>query len=748
MADNLILQTSDDRFQFDAASGRLVSFRRKSVPDVELITTQDDLPAFVIQYLDAEKRFRELDSRQAESIHIEPVRLSDSRAQVKATFARLGGFDIGVTATIEADSDARLSEWSLELRNAAGLNIISVQYPFVVVPYTDPVDGDSALVWPVGAGVCWQNPQPYDLQPDSPEAWQMRPENTGVLHYPGFITAQFMAHYRPSAGVYIAAQDGSGSIKLIKPVHRRPGLRLGIAHVGDWPQNGARTLEYKVVVGSFSGDWYAAATLYRDWAATQSWTQTPLHQDEAVPDWLLDSPAHLMVRMQGELDLGPAEPNAQFLPYPKLLPLLQAVSDRIQASVAPIIMAWERGGPWVYPDCFPPVGGDSLLAFTAGARERGWHVGTYSNGTRWVLGHYWSGYDGHDYFDSHHAEQSICRTHTGSLWAETWDATWRPSFTACLGAEQTASIAHDFVQQVIDYGIDWIQFLDQNVGVCTFPCYSDEHGHPPAPGRWMTEAMLDLTAFFRQKQAEVLTATQGQRKLAFSVEGPVCEFYLPYFQICDIRVVPPGNEAQHPWWKGFIPLYHFLYHEQVLIQGGFGHGADPHHLAIRNAYNLVVGEIPGAVLAGDGQLLNKDNPGINWAPWEPPLGDNDESLAMLQSAVALRRGAGKPYLVYGRMLPPTPITTMTISWEHDREVHHVPAVFNAVWQSPAGDTAMALANWTQQAQTVTITDARLTTGRMLHTVAQAVWTHQPQPDGDSLTVTLPPLSCAVLEAAS
>jgi hypothetical protein len=451
-----------------------------------------------------------------------------------------------------------------------------------------------------------------------------------------------------------------------------------------------------------------------------------------------------MIRLQGELDLGPAEPNEQFLPYPKLLPLLQAVSDRIKAPVAPIIMAWERGGPWVYPDCFPPVGADSLPAFTSGARDKGWHVGTYSNGTRWVVGHYWSGYDGQDYFHEHHGERSIGRMHNGAPWAETWDATWRPSFTACLGAQPTVDIAHHFVEQIIDYGIDWIQFLDQNVGVCTFPCYAEDHGHPAAPGRWMTEAMLDLTRFFGQKRAEVLAATDGQRKLAFSVEGPVCEFYLPSFQICDIRVVPPGNEAVNPWWRGSIPLYHFLYHEHVLIQGGFGHGADPHHLAIRNAYNLVVGEIPGAVLAGDGTLLNKDNPGINWAPWDPPLGDNDESLAMLQSAVALRRGEGKPYLVFGRMLPPSALTTQTISWEYADRLHHVPAVFNGVWQSPEGKTAMALANWTQQPQTVTITDSRLTSGLTLHTVAQDRWTHEAVTDGASVTITLPPLSCAVL----
>ena len=430
----------------------------------------------------------------------------------------------------------------------------------------------------------------------------------------------------------------------------------------------------------------------------------------------------------------------------RFLPLLEKVSKRIEAPVVPVIMSWERGGPWVYPDCFPPVGGDSLVEFTARARERGWHVGTFSNGTRWVVGHLWSGYDGMDYFDAHHAEQGISRTFAGELWAEQWDAAWRPSFVCCLGARQTMETAQDYVQRVIDYGIDWIQFLDQNVGACTFPCYSHEHGHPPAPGRWMTEAMLELTAFFRQKQAEAADSSGGARKLVFSVEGPVTEYLLQSFQICDIRVVPPNHLAAHPWWTNSIPLYQFLFHEYILMQGGFGHGADPHHLAIRNAYNFVVGEIPGAVLKGDGRLLNSDNPGINWAPWEPHIGDDEEALAMLHTTTAMRRGPGKPYLVFGKMLPPAAVTAQMIEWRQDRTLNSVPAVFHAAWQSPDGTFAVVLANWTQQPQSVTVTDVRLQAARVrVQLAAPAISSIEAMPNGESITIEIPPLGCALIE---
>lgn len=71
--------------------------------------------------------------------------------------------------------------------------------------------------------------------------------------------AQFLAYFNDRSGIYLACHDTTGNIKLIRPVHHEPGCRLGIAYVGDWPQQGERTLEYDIVLGSFQGDWYAAA---------------------------------------------------------------------------------------------------------------------------------------------------------------------------------------------------------------------------------------------------------------------------------------------------------------------------------------------------------------------------------------------------------------------------------------------------------------------------------------------------------
>jgi hypothetical protein len=126
----------------------------------------------------------------------------------------------------------------------------------------------------------------------------------------------------------------------------------------------------------------------------------------------------------------------------------------------------------------------------------------------------------------------------------------------------------------------------------------------------------------------------------------------------------------------------------------------------RNAYNLVVGEIPGGVLTGGGLLLNRDT--FNWAPWAPPVGNNEDSLAMLRCTTALRRGKARDFLVFGRMQRPAEAAGIkVVHWETDGQVHKIPAVFHSAWQSPKGRFGIVLANWTNETQGVSLSDSRL-----------------------------------------
>ena len=727
----LQLKSQTDTLQFDRRTGRLLSFRTRHAPTRELLASSPAHPAFILQFLDRHGVYQRLTSFDARRITVSS-RSHGAQHTITLRFDRLANLDLTLTATIRASSTEPGTRWNLKLRNHANLHVVDIQFPFIVVRN----DGNRSILWPHYAGQLITNPNPETLVPDSPPAWQFSPDNGSSFHYPGFVFAQFMAYLTPHAGLYLACEDAAANIKLIRPVYREPGIRLGIAHVGDWPRHGERSLEYDIVVRGFKGDWHDAADLYRSWSLRQSWA-TPLHCRPDVPAWLLDSPAYITVRPQGELDIGPVFPVKEFLPYEKALPLLDRLARKIQAPLVAVLMAWERQGPWIYPDCFPPIGGESSIRrFIIQARKRGWRVGSYCNGTRWVIGNTWNDYDGRDYYRRHHGATGVCRTPTGAAWQENWDRSWRPSYTSCLGTRQTRRIAADFVQHLIDWGMESIQFFDQNMGASTFPCFSDRHGHPPVPGKWMAAGMQAVVREFQRAARRT-----GAPDIIHSTEAPCNETCLPLFQQCDVRVIPPGHTSNY----AFLPLYHYLYHECIILQGGMGTGPEPHHLETRNACNAVLGELPGAVMTGDGSLLNKDTG--NWAPWMPKVGNDAAAVEMIRTVLALRRGPGRNYLTLGRMLRPATVDGVeTITWENNARMNRLPAVFDAAWQAPDGRTGIVLANWTSRPRTVSLTDDRLGRAWTEHRSGKTLTTrrHTRPRTSTRIDITIPAFGCTLL----
>jgi len=723
------LETATDYLTYDRNTGRLLSLTPKHLPEVELLASASDHPVFALQYLSEDREYRYVDSRSASKPSVTCSKTDDGQT-LTLSFARVGGQDLDVTLTVRASTQESLSRWTCTVRNGAGIQIVDVQFPFVVVPL------DGAVVLPAGhAGSLMTGETLGNLATDEPRQWHFIPEHGNSPHYPGRVFAQFLAWYGDLAGVYLACEDTEGNVKLIKPLRREPGLRLGLAHIGDWPIDGERTLEYEVLLGSFTGDWYDAADLYRNWSLKQKWA-TPLTKRTDTPQWLLDSPPHITIRLQGYVDAGPAPAIEEFLPYEKCIPLLAGIAEGVGAPLVAVLMSWERGGPWVYPDCFPPVGGDeSLTRFAHLARERGWHVGSFCNGTRWVMKHLYNDYDGGEYFERNHGERGVCRRHDGDMWAERWDANWRPSYICCMAQEQTKQIARDFVKRLIGWGMESIQFFDQNCNAATFPCFASDHGHPPVPGKWMTQAMVDLIGDFVQAAQEA-----GDPGVIQSTECACNEYCLPLFQQSDVRLSPPSSGQ-----RDFIPLYHYLFHESTILHGMMSTGGEPYALPIRNAWNGVWGENPGAVMTGDGTLLNRET--FNWADWEPKVGSNDDALEMMRTVTAMRRGPGRDFLVYGRMQRPGQVETEIVRWEHNERQYEVPAVAHAAWQTPDGRQGVVLANWTTEERSVTVSDSRLGEAAVLHTCGRTAERVEAATGPDGFTVTVPPLACVLVASA-
>jgi len=718
------LETALDVLTFDRNSGRLVSMAPKYAPGTELIASRPDDPAFVLQYLDENREYRQVSSRSAAAVRLTEGPSGDGR-ELRMEFERLGGLELNVTVSVLASASDSASRWRCRLSNGAGLRVVDIQYPFIVASCAE----EAALLQPAGFGELIEGPALESLRSDEPRRWQLIPENGNSPHYPGRSFAQFLALCGPQAGVYMACEDTEGNVKLLQGLRREAGLRLGVAHVGDWPVAGERQLEYPVVVRSFSGDWYDAADIYRDWSLQQKWA-TSLSQRADVPQWLLESPPHITIRLQGYVDAGPAPAIEQFLPYEKCIPLLEGIAQGLDSPLVAVLMSWERGGPWVYPDCFPPVGGDESMArFTQMARQRGWHVGSFCNGTRWVMKHLFNGYDGAEYFEQRDGAQSVCVKHDGELWGEGWDASWRPSYICCMAQQLTRDIAVEFVDRLIGWGMESIQYFDQNCSAATFPCFSDQHGHPPIPGKWMAEAMERMIADFRR-----LAEDAGEAGVIQSTENPCNEYCLQLFQQCDVRVSPPSCGV-----GSFVPVYHYLFHECQIMHGMMSTGPEPFSIPVRTAWNGVLGEVAGAVMAGDGSLINRET--FNWESWEPKVGSQQDALAMIRAVTGMRKGPGREFLVYGRMQRPATVEGVeTLQWEHGGRQHAVPAVAHAAWQAPDGRHGVVLANWTTQERIVRVRDERLKGAPSIHICASGAVTESTAGKADGAQVTLPALS--------
>jgi hypothetical protein len=132
--------------------------------------------------------------------------------------------------------------------------------------------------------------------------------------------------------------------------------------------------------------------------------------------------------------------------------------------------------------------------------------------------------------------------------------------------------------------------------------------------------------------------------------------------------------------------------------------------------------------------------------WDRPAGDQDGAYEMFRGAAALRRGVGRDFLVFGRLLRPRPVSGIEpVAWTHGREANELPSVEHATWQAPDGRVAVALANWTDRPRSATLDlGGRAAT---YHVSADGGPTRRPLAAGGPTALSIPPRACALLVLA-
>ena len=195
--------------------------------------------------------------------------------------------------------------------------------------------------------------------------------------------------------------------------------------------------------------------------------------------------------------------------------------------------------------------------------------------------------------------------------------------------------------------MDYIQVLDQNHGGTSYFCYSDKHGHTPAPGKWQV-----------QETAALLDGVD-KKKALLGCESAAAEPYLSHLKFSD-------NRFELNYFVGTpVPVYSYLYHEYVNNFMG-NQVCTPlekkeNSYPMRVAYSFLAGDMLTAVIVDGGRIV------YSWG--EKDFTDKQNALTILKNLNAWRKGVGKEYLHIGKMVKPLTVECGKESFKLNKGTH-------------------------------------------------------------------------------
>jgi hypothetical protein len=659
------------RLLIDSKTGSIASFQSAFGIEHELlIPHHSHLPLFQIELMNDQREFRTITALQAKEVKVTRGEAAGEQT-VTIDYKGIAGLPIDARVLVRCPANEPLTYWNLELTNGTTSWIGHVQFPVVEVPFDDLEQNESSqilssfldgiLTGPIhplmGTGnIAWTRPRR-----NSTEIWR-------VSNYPGrLVTTQLMAYYNDKGGLYVACDDPTGLPKFLGPLMENDGVTMGLGHYPGTRGPGSAKLPYNVVLGTFRGDWYAAAEIYRNWASRQAFCGTKLAERKDCPKWMNESPVGIAFPMRGQGDWDPpAAVNPEYTPATNALPYLDKIAAALDCSLMPMVYNWERDGPWAQPDAFPPIGGDaSMKEFMAKAKGKGWHPIIYGDGTHWITAQKNTKYDGMPYFLAHGGEAAVARRWDGKMFQSVGG--WRNSYDACVGTEKGRQMIIGMTRGMSELGPDAIQQFDQGCGPSS--CYALDHEHPPVPGPWMAND------FSRVLQMDAEAGRTTNPLITMSCEGSPPESYLQQFPVWDSRI-----EVSN------CPLYSYLYHEYANgFQGFYTNRVNDEAMRLSVARAIVTGYMINFTLREKG-LIEYDWD-LSWARAVP---DQNAILDWAKRTNQLRMGIARDYLVYGRMLRPYAVSNVT---ERDFGWGKEPLVQSATWQARDGRIGVVLANY-------------------------------------------------------
>lgn len=167
----------------------------------------------------------------------------------------------------------------------------------------------------------------------------------------------------------------------------------------------------------------------------------------------------------------------------------------------------------------------------------------------------------------------------------------RSGYDVCPASELGKQVLDEALEPLLASGVDYIQALDQNHGGGMYFCYAKDHGHPPVPGKWMTDSSKKLLDGWKKKCPKTL----------LGCESAAAEPYIEELRLSD-------NRYELCYRFGCpIPLYSFLFHPYLKNFMGNQVSCPLKYTTelceLRLAYSFLAGDLLTLVLNDDGEIM-------------------------------------------------------------------------------------------------------------------------------------------------
>ncbi len=461
--------------------------------------------------------------------------------------------DLRVEVTVRLDRKLALSRWQLAVNGPGEQPIERILFPRVLgLPRLER----ERLAVPFWAGLLARNPREVFASSSS----------RGVRReydYPGHCSMQCLAFYSEAGpGLYLACDDTAGYRKAFAAFSqggaraaRQPDggsdagqmpedngtsdLNLEIAHLPERQDGTALryALPYSALLGTFRGDWFDAAEIYRAWATNQVWARDSRWKRGAVPSWIAGTGVWVWNRGRSP---GVLEPAA-------------ALQSELGLPVS-VFWHWWHGCAYDtgFPEYLPPREGDAAFAAALErAHQREVRALVYMNQRLWgMTTASWT---------NESAATYAVKASDGQVRPEVYNMfTKLPCATMCLGTEfwraKYAGVAAEAFNRL---GVDGI-YMDQ--ACSSLACFDPQHGHPPGGGTYWMSGFKALAADIRQRCA-------ARGSVALAGEG-CAENWLPHLDLMLALDVSRERYAAPDGWEP-IPLFHAVYHGYGIFYGNY-----------------------------------------------------------------------------------------------------------------------------------------------------------------------------------